>query len=85
VFEPSVLGNSPGMAEVQPMTSDPTANAEKDPNAWGTREEPMTGAQASYLNTLAQDNGREVPERLTKAQASKLVDKLQLASTRVGR
>ena len=70
------------MSDAQPTTSDPTANAEKDPDQWVTGDEPMTGAQASYLSTLAQDTGRDVPESLTKAEASKLIDELQAASGR---
>ena len=42
----------------------------------------MTGAQASYLSTLAQDSGREIRETLTKAEASKLIDELQTQSVR---
>jgi hypothetical protein len=37
----------------------------------------MTGPQRSYLNTLAQEAGEQVPEDLTKAQASELIDRLQ--------
>jgi hypothetical protein len=44
----------------------------------------MTGPQASYLATLAHDTGRDVPESLTKAEASKMIDELQAASGRVG-
>ena len=29
-------------------------NAQKDPDDWVTGDEPMTGAQRSYLGTLAQ-------------------------------
>jgi hypothetical protein len=29
------------------------------------------------LNTLAQEAGREIPDNLTKAQASSLIDELQ--------
>jgi hypothetical protein len=65
-----------------PTTSAPTAAAEKDPDEWVTGDEPMTGPQASYLSTLAQDTGREVPERLSKADASKLIDELQAESGR---
>jgi hypothetical protein len=71
-------------ASVEPTTSAPTANAEKDPDDWVTGDEPMTGAQASYLSTLAQDTGRDVPESLTKADASKLIDELQEQSGRAG-
>jgi DUF3072 family protein len=40
-------------------------------------EEPMTGAQRSYLHTLAEEAGEEVPEELTKADASKRIDALR--------
>ena len=55
----------------------PQENAEKDPSQWVTGDEPMTGAQRSYLHTLAQEAGAEVPEEATKAQASELIDQLQ--------
>ncbi len=55
----------------------PQENPEKDPSQWVTGDEPMTGPQRSYLNTLAQEAGRKIPEDLTKAQASKLIDELQ--------
>ena len=50
---------------------------EKDPSDWTTGEEPMTGPQRSYLETLAREAGEEVPDDLTKAQASQLIDRLQ--------
>ena len=52
-------------------------NPEKDTADWVTGDEPMTGPQGSYLNTLAQEARREVPKNLTKAQASDLLDELQ--------
>lgn len=55
----------------------------KDPEDWTTGDEPATGAQLSYLGTLAREAGREVPENLTKAQASSLIDELQQGSDRV--
>jgi hypothetical protein len=51
--------------------------AEKDPANWVTGDEPMTGPQASYLETLAHQAGEEVPEGLTKAQASDEIERLQ--------
>jgi hypothetical protein len=58
--------------------SDITTNAEKDPEDWTTGDEPMTGPQRSYLSTLAREAGEEnVPDDLTKAQASELIDRLQ--------
>jgi Protein of unknown function (DUF3072) len=34
--------------------ANPTDNAEKEPEDWVTGDEPMTGAQASYLKTLSE-------------------------------
>ncbi|GAA3286845.1 MULTISPECIES: DUF3072 domain-containing protein [Dactylosporangium] len=52
-------------------------NPEKDPADWVTGDEPMTGPQESYLGTLAREAGEEVPEDLTKAEASQMIDDLQ--------
>ena len=59
------------------QAGDPTA--EKDPSDWVTGDEPATGAQKSYLETLARQSGDEVdlPEDLTKADASKKIDELK--------
>jgi hypothetical protein len=57
-------------------------SAIKDPDEWTTGDEPPTGAQLSYLGTLAREAGVEVPEGLTKAEASKLIDELQEATGR---
>ncbi len=59
-----------------PLTDVP-ASAEKDPDQWVTGDEPMTGPQASYLQTLAHEAGRDVPEDISKADASKMIDELQ--------
>jgi hypothetical protein len=53
------------------------SNAEKHPDDWKTGDEPMTGAQQSYLNTLATEAGEEPPKELTKAEASKKIEELQ--------
>ena len=55
----------------------PGETPEKDPSQWVTGDEPMTGPQRSYLSTLAREAGEEIPENLTKAQASELIDRLQ--------
>lgn len=49
----------------------------KDPADWVTGDEPMTGAQASYLETLSREAGDEAPGQLTKAEASERIDELQ--------
>ena len=51
--------------------------AEKDPSDWVTGDEPATGAQKSYLHTLARQAGEDVPEDITKADASIKIDELQ--------
>ena len=54
------------------------SNTVKDPDDWKTGEEPMTGAQRSYLSTLASEAGEEIDDaELTKAEASKKIDELQ--------
>jgi hypothetical protein len=56
----------------------PGSNTEKDPDNWVSGDEPMTGAQASYLTTLSEDAGQKLPpDGLTKAEASKQIDALK--------
>lgn len=55
----------------------PFSNAEKDPDDWTTGDEPMTGAQASYLKTLSEEAHEPFDDSLTKADASKRIDALQ--------
>ena len=59
------------------------SNTEKDPNDWVTGDEPMTGAQASYLKTLTEETGEEFDENLSKADASKKIDELKNRSPRL--
>lgn len=54
----------------------------KDPEDWKTGNEPMTGAQDSYVHTLAQEAGEDVPDDMTKAEASEKIDKLQAKTGR---
>ncbi|HEY8580114.1 MAG TPA: DUF3072 domain-containing protein [Beijerinckiaceae bacterium] len=62
----------------QKVPTEAPSNAEKDPDAWVTGDEPMTGAQASYLKTLSEQAHAEPPEPdLTKAEASKQIDALR--------
>ena len=57
----------------------PGSNTVKDPDQWTSGEDPMTGAQASYLKTLSEEaeepDGYE--DGLTKAEASKRIDALK--------
>ena len=57
-------------------------SAEKPVEQWATGDEPATGPQLSYLSTLAREAGREVPEGITKGDASLLIDELQKESGR---
>ncbi len=64
------------------MTQDPErgatgSNVKKDPDDWKTGDEPMTGAQRSYLETLSTEAGEPVDDALTKAEASKRIDELR--------
>jgi hypothetical protein len=54
----------------------------KDPSDWVTGDEAMTGAQRSYLETLAREAGEQLPADLTKAQASEHIDRLQAQTGR---
>jgi hypothetical protein len=55
----------------------PTGNAVKDPDDWVSGDEAMTGAQASYLQTLSEEAGAEFDPSLSKAEASKRIDELR--------
>jgi hypothetical protein len=56
-----------------------TDNTQKDPDEWVSGDDPMTGAQASYLKTLCEQAGTPemYDDNLTKAQASKLIDEMR--------
>ena len=62
---------------------DTAGSPAKDPEDWATGDEPATAAQLSYLETLRRDTGKDVPENLSKAEASKLIDELRGESPRV--
>jgi hypothetical protein len=61
--------------------TEPTDNTRKDPDEWLSGDDPMTGAQASYLylQTLCEQAGTPemFDENLTKAAASKLIDDMR--------
>ena len=54
-----------------------TGNTIKEPDNWKTGDEPMTGAQKSYLETLSEQAGETIDENLSKAEASKRIDELR--------
>lgn len=66
-------------AENPKLDPNPGSNTAKDPSDWVTGDEPMTGAQASYLKTLSEE-AREpdaFKPNLTKAEASRRIDALK--------
>ena len=70
------------MSDNPKTQDDPQDNAVKDPSEWVTGDEPATGAQLSYLHTLAENAGEEVPDGLNKAQASEMIETLQAKTGR---
>ena len=58
------------------------SNMEKDPADWVTGDEPMTGAQRSYLKTLCEEAHEPFDDRLTKAEASRRIEELQARTGR---
>jgi hypothetical protein len=65
------------MTDKQTQSMAEHSNMEKDPDDWVTGDEPMTGAQRSYLKTLCEEAKEDFDEKLTKAEASKRIDELQ--------
>jgi hypothetical protein len=60
------------------LDEQPGSNTEKDPDNWVSGDDPMTGAQASYIATLSEEAGEDLPpENLSKADASKRIDALK--------
>ena len=73
--DPNTQPTSDDSGEV--LGGDSGGTTEKDPQDWVTGDEPMTGAQRSYLDTLARDAGETLSADLTKAEASEQIDRLQ--------
>jgi len=57
----------------------PNSNTEKEPDDWVSGDDPMTGAQASYLKTLSEEcsEPNAFALEVTKAEASKRIDALK--------
>lgn len=66
-----------------PKQDAPTGNAAKDPGDWVTGDEPMTAAQASYLQTLCEETGEKMDATLSKAEASRRIDALRKRDPRL--
>jgi hypothetical protein len=65
------------------QTEQNESNTVKNPDEWKTGDEPMTGAQRSYLKTLSDEANVPFEENLTKAEASKRIDQLRQRSDRL--
>jgi hypothetical protein len=65
------------MTDKQTQAMAEQSNMQKDPDQWVTGDEPMTGAQRSYLKTLCEEAKVDFNDKLTKAEASKRIDELQ--------
>ena len=65
------------MTDKQTQSMAPQGNMEKDPADWVTGDEPMTGAQRSYLKTLSEEAKQPFDDTLSKADASRRIDELQ--------
>lgn len=60
------------------LDAHPGSNTEKDPDDWVSGDDPMTGAQASYLTTLCEEAHVAPPAAdLGKAEASKMINDLK--------
>ena len=61
------------------LEDQPASNTIKDPDDWVSGDEPMTGAQASYLKTLSEQahDPKAFDDKLSKAEASKRIDCLR--------
>ena len=70
------------MTDKQTQALAEQSNMEKDPEDWVTGDEPMTGAQRSYLKTLCEEAKEAFDDKLTKAEASRRIDELQAKTGR---
>ena len=60
------------------LEPEPGSNTQKAPANWVSGGDPMTGAQASYLQTLSEEAGEAPPaDDISKAEASKRIDALK--------
>jgi hypothetical protein len=62
--------------------NDVTPQPERPTDEWVTGDEPMTGPQQSYLQTLTSEAGEEQKRDLTKAEASQEIERLQQVTGR---
>jgi len=70
------------MTDKQTQAMAEQSNMQKDPEHWVTGDEPMTGAQRSYLKTLSEEAKEDFDDRRTKAEASRRIEELQAKTGR---
>lgn len=71
-------GENEGGGDANPkLDPDPGSNTQKDPENWVTKDDPMTGAQASYLKTLSEEANEPFDPDISKGEASKRIDELR--------
>lgn len=68
---------NPKTQDVGAQADGGASNRQKDPADWVTADEPMTGAQASYLKTLCEEANEPFNADLNKAKASMRIDELR--------
>lgn len=74
----AVRGADDGASEPATLGSaEAESGAQRDPEDWVTGDQPATGPQKSYLDSLARKAGEEISADLTKAEASEHIDRLQ--------
>jgi hypothetical protein len=76
-FERRAKPNRGDRPNTAPSAGDIGDNTVKAPDEWKTGDEPMTGAQRSYLKTLSDEAKEPFDDNLTKADASKRIDELR--------
>ena len=59
------------------MINQQAGNPKKNPDDRKTDEEPATGAQESYIESMADEIGEEPPQDLTKDEASEKIEELR--------
>jgi Protein of unknown function (DUF3072) len=79
-----VLKGGDNVADKRTQEQADNSNMQKNPDDWTTGDEPMTGAQRSYLKTLSEEAHESFDDNLTKAQASKRIEELQQKTGRGG-
>lgn len=73
-----MAGEVPGDSPREASTEGSVENTVKDPKDWKTGDQPITGAQESYLSTLAEGADKDIDTSgMTKAEASEVIDDLQ--------